>query len=83
MRFRAHVAGTRCITRKPVLDGIAPHPEQFSVVPEETILERIIRPLFELAGIGCAFIRRLQHGQLHIYMLYIFITLILLIVWGR
>jgi hydrogenase-4 component B len=74
---------SRCIIRKPVLVGIAPQPEPFSSIPEETILERIIRPLFELAGIACAFIRRLQHGQLHIYMLYIFITLILLIVWGR
>jgi hydrogenase-4 component B len=74
---------SRCTTRKPVLEGVAPGPEPFSSIPEETILERIIRPLFELAGIGCAFIRRLQHGQLHIYMLYIFITLILLIVWGR
>ena len=74
---------SRCITRKPVLQGVAPHAEPFSYAPEETILERIIRPAFELAGIGCAFIRRLQHGQLHIYMLYIFITLILLTVWVR
>jgi hydrogenase-4 component B len=74
---------SRCLTRKPDPDGIAPHAEPFSYAPEETILERIIRPLFDLAGIGCAFIRRLQHGQLHIYMLYIFITLILLITWVR
>jgi hydrogenase-4 component B len=74
---------SRCLTRKPAPDGIAPHVEAFTYLPEETILERIIRPLFELTGIGCAFIRRLQHGQLHIYMLYIFITLILLITWVR
>jgi hydrogenase-4 component B len=74
---------SRCLTRKPAPVGIAPRVEPFSYAPEETILERIIRPLFELAGIGCAFLRRLQHGQLHIYMLYIFITLILLIAWVR
>lgn len=74
---------SRCIARKPALEGIAPNRVPFSYEPEETILERIIRPLFDLAGIGCAFIRRLQHGRLHIYMLYIFITLTLLTVWGR
>ena len=74
---------SRCMTRKPAPAGIAPDAELFYHAPEETILERIIRPLFELAGIGCAFIRRLQHGRLHIYMLYIFITLILLIAWVR
>jgi hydrogenase-4 component B len=74
---------SRCITRKPALEGLAPLAEPFSYIPEETILERIVHPVFELAGIGCAFIRRLQHGQLHIYMLYIFITLILLTVWVR
>jgi hydrogenase-4 component B len=72
---------SRCITRKPALEGVAPLAEPFSYIPEETILERIVHPVFELAGIGCAFIRRLQHGQLHFYMLYIFITLILLTVW--
>ena len=74
---------SRCITRNPSLKGIAPHAEPFSCTPEETILEKIIHPVFGLAGIGCAFIRRLQHGQIHIYMLYIFITLILLTVWVR
>jgi hydrogenase-4 component B len=74
---------SRCITRKPAPEGVAPRTEPFSYTPEETILERIIRPAFELAGIGCAFIRRLQHGRIHIYMLYIFITLILLTVWVR
>jgi hydrogenase-4 component B len=74
---------SRCITRKTAPVGIAPHTATFSCLPEETLLEKIIRPLFELAGVGCAFLRRLQHGQLHIYMLYIFITLILLIAWVR
>jgi hydrogenase-4 component B len=74
---------SRCLTEKPAPAGIAPQAAAFSHVPEETILERIIRPLLEVAGIGCAFVRRLQHGQLHIYMLYIFITLLLLMAWVR
>ncbi len=74
---------SRCLTQKPTPEGIAPKAGPFIYTPEETILERIINPLLEVAGIGCAFVRRLQHGQLHIYMLYIFITLTLLITWVR
>jgi hydrogenase-4 component B len=74
---------SRCLTNKPAPDGIAPKAGPFTYMPEETILERIIHPLLEVAGIGCALVRRLQHGQLHIYMLYIFITLTLLTVWVR
>jgi hydrogenase-4 component B len=74
---------SRCITQKPAPAGIAPAVAAFSCEPEETLLEKIIRPLLELAGVGCAFVRRLQHGNLHIYMLYIFVTLILLIAWVR
>jgi hydrogenase-4 component B len=74
---------SRTITRAPAPAGIAPQAEPFIYEPEETLLEKILRPIFYLTGVGCAFIRRLQHGQLHIYMLYIFITLILLISWVR
>jgi hydrogenase-4 component B len=74
---------SRSIIRKPAPQGVAPGAAGFSFKPEETILERIIQPALDLAGVGCSFIRRLQHGQLHIYMLYIFITLILLTVWVR
>jgi hydrogenase-4 component B len=74
---------SRSITRKPVPVGIVPPAAAFSYQPEETLLENFIRPLLEMAGIGCAFLRRLQHGQLHLYVLYIFIALILLIAWVR
>jgi hydrogenase-4 component B len=74
---------SRCSMRKPAPAGIAPLEATFFYEPEETLLERIIRPVLELTGIGCAFLRRLQHGQLHLYVLYIFITLILLMAWVR
>jgi len=64
------------------ISGYAPQPAEFAYTPEETILERLVRPLFQVAGIGFAFVRRLQHGQLHIYMFYFFITLIVLMLWG-
>ena len=75
----AGIVRTR-VQRPPVV-GYAPAPGELGYRPEETILERLIRPLFQVAGVGFAFVRRLQHGQLHIYMLYFLVTLIVLMLW--
>lgn len=54
----------------------------FSYSIMETILEKFLTPLFFLTDFGFSYIRRLQHGQLHIYMLYIFVTLLVLLLWS-
>lgn len=66
---------------KAAVNGYAPQPAAFCYAPEETILERLLLPLFDVFGICFAFCRRLQHGQAHIYVLYIFATLLLLMLW--
>ncbi|ADI83580.1 proton-conducting transporter membrane subunit [Geobacter sulfurreducens] len=67
----------------PAVAGFFPAPVLFRFVPTETILERVIMPLFRVAGFSFAFLRRLQHGRLHLYMLYILTTLFLLMVWAH
>lgn len=67
----------------PAVAGFFPAPALFRFVPTETILERVIMPLFRAAGFSFAFLRRLQHGRLHLYMLYILTTLFLLMVWAH
>ena len=67
----------------PAVAGFFPTPALFRFVPTETILERIVMPLFRVAGFSFAFLRRLQHGRLHLYMLYILTTLFLLMVWAH
>jgi hydrogenase-4 component B len=61
--------------------GVAPAAVNLSYAPEETILSRVIQPVFNVVGIGFAFVRRLQHGEVQIYILYIFATLLLLMLW--
>jgi hydrogenase-4 component B len=61
--------------------GVAPAPVRLSYVPEETVLHRIIMPVLNVVGIGFAFLRRLQHGEVQIYILYIFATLLVLMLW--
>jgi hydrogenase-4 component B len=70
------------ITR-PALKGIFPAAAHCADLPTETVLERIIVPLFNLAGLSFAFLQRLQHGRMHIYMLYIFVTLFILMLWAH
>ncbi len=67
----------------PAIAGSFPAPASFRFVPTETILERVVMPLFRTAGVSFAFLRRLQHGRLHLYMLYILTTLFLLMVWAH
>ncbi|HIJ96540.1 MAG TPA: hydrogenase [Desulfuromonadales bacterium] len=69
--------------KRPVLSGLFPGSSHCADKPSETLLERIIAPLFSLAGVSFAFLRRLQHGQMHVYMIYIFATLFILMLWAH
>jgi hydrogenase-4 component B len=64
----------------PNINGSFPAEPHFESHVPETVLEKIYLPL--IAHIYEKFlpIRRLQHGQLHLYILYTFITLVVLIV---
>jgi hydrogenase-4 component B len=49
-----------------------------SHVPE-AVLELVYVPLLERANLKLSAIRKLQSGQLHLYILYIFVTLVLML----
>lgn len=63
--------------------GLAPAAARLSYSAEETVLYRMIIPAMRVAGIAFAFLRRLQHGEVQIYIFYIFATLFLLMLWMR
>jgi len=68
--------------RRPVLSDAFPPPgARFQYTVTETVLDRILTPLFAAAGLVFSYLRRVQHGQLHIYVLYIFATLCVLMFW--
>lgn len=68
--------------RRPALDAVLPTGDaRFHYAVTETVLDRILTPLFHTVGLGFSFLRRVQHGQLHIYVLYIFATLCVLMIW--
>ena len=67
---------------RPTMTGLFPAASRCSDLPTETSLERIISPLFALAGVSFAFLRRLQNGLMQLYMMYIFATLLILMLWA-
>ena len=69
--------------KRPTIAGLFPEATHCSDQPTETFLERVISPLFALTGIAFAFLRRLQNGLMHMYVLYIFATLFILMLWAH
>ncbi len=67
----------------PALTGIFPGGARCTDMPTETVLERVIAPLFSAARMVFGFVHRLQHGLMHVYMLYIFATLFILMLWAH
>lgn len=68
---------------RPCLSGLFPAESGCRDVPSETILEQLVTPFFYSSGTAFAFLRRLQHGRMHLYMFYIFATLFVLMLWSH
>lgn len=67
--------------RPEMKDDLLPGAVQFRYEIIETVLDRILTPVFQWIGLAFSYVRKLQHGHLHIYVLYIFATLFVLMVW--
>jgi hydrogenase-4 component B len=70
------------LRRRPVLAGSLPSVgARFQYKGTETVLDRILTPVFHGVDLAFSFLRKVQHGHLHVYMLYIFATLFVLMAW--
>jgi len=70
----------RLVKHKPAIQGSFPGKAHFESHVPEAVLEGIYLPILARAYKIFLPIRRLQHGHLHLYILYTFITLVVLIV---
>jgi hydrogenase-4 component B len=64
----------------PHITGAFPAEPRFESHVPEAVLERIYLPLLVRIHEQCLPIRKLQHGHLHLYILYTLVTLVVLIV---
>lgn len=65
---------------EPGVSGPFPKPARFSSHVLETVLDRIYLPLLKQADQRLAPLRKIQHGQIPLYILYIFLTVIVLLI---
>jgi len=69
-------------THWPTLRGLFPGTEHFKNAVPDTVLDRLVMPLFNAAGRYLPSLRVLQQGQTHFYVLYILIVVIILLLCG-
>lgn len=62
--------------------GVFPETTTFKSTALDTILDRLILPLFNIAGRYLPSLRIVQQGQTHFYVLYILIIVIILLICG-
>ncbi len=71
--------GTRKHGKPP--QGFFPQPTTFETHTPDAAREHLFAPLFRLVDRALSPIRRMQHGRIHEYLLYIAIVLVLLLLW--
>lgn len=67
---------------RPEVKEIFPQKWHFASHVPEVVLELVIIPACTAIDRRLSVLRRLQHGQLHLYILYIFVTLAILLAWA-
>jgi hydrogenase-4 component B len=66
----------------PIVKGIFPPPAAFHSDLPDTVLDRGLVPSFRVVGRVCSWFRLLQRGKINAYLLYIFVTLLVLLLVG-
>ncbi|MCF7955078.1 MAG: hydrogenase [Phycisphaerae bacterium] len=62
--------------------GIFPDSANFNSIVSDTILDRLILPIFRITGKYLPMLRILQQGRTHLYVLYILVIVIILLIFG-
>jgi formate hydrogenlyase subunit 3/multisubunit Na+/H+ antiporter MnhD subunit len=61
--------------------GLFPHTASLATETEDLSRARLYLPLFVSIGRSLSSLRWVQHGQVHLYVLYVALTLVVLLVW--
>ncbi len=69
-------------SHRPTIEGPAPERTGFSSHVPEAVLDLVIMPLLRRTEHQASILRHMQHGKLHLYMLYIVVVLFFLMAWA-
>ncbi len=73
----------RPVRHAPASQGVFAQPASFHSEVPDVALDRVVLPLARSAGRTFGWLRRLQHGSVNLYVLYVVVTLVVLLLWGR
>lgn len=69
-------------THWPAIRGVFPRAAHFKSIVPDTVLDRLVSPLFGAAGRYLPALHVLQQGQTQLYVLYVLAIVLVLLVWG-
>lgn len=69
------------VKRRP-LEGVLPESVSMESNTDDVVRQQGLAPLFRWIDLGLGRLRWLQHGRLHLYILYIAVTLLVLLAWN-
>ena len=61
--------------------GSFPSDQPYESHVPDPVLDRVADPFFGFLSVGASFLRVLQGGQVHLYLLYVLLTLLALLLW--
>jgi hydrogenase-4 component B len=67
--------------RKDAIDGYFPDGGAVEVESDDLIAERVLRPIFRAAGWAILQFRWIQRGSIQLYLLFLFTTLVAMLLW--
>jgi hydrogenase-4 component B len=67
---------------EPQVTGAMPGQTRFNSIVPDTVLDRLVTPVFDVAGRYLPMVRVLQQGQTQVYVLYVLVTVLALFLWG-
>lgn len=67
---------------RPDVRGVFLRVARFKSFVPDTILDRLVLPVFRFVGRYLPSLRVMQQGQAHLYVLYVLVTVIILFIWG-
>jgi len=70
------------LSKNPAIRRIFPASAYFNSTVPDTVLDRLVQPVFVLCGRLLPSLRVFQQGQTHFYVLYILLIVILLLTWA-
>lgn len=71
----------RPVERTPVVTGLYPRNAMFATEVDEPFADRLLQPFAEKWTSQAMRLRWLQQGRLHLYLLYVFVTLLAGVAW--